>query len=102
MTLEHYQLFTKPYGQIFVVVEHAGGIWRVKHGDEYIAEALTKDEALKIAASPRFKIKQQKHSYRGGGCFSFVALDIHDCPITMALTLKDCIKDAERLGYRLL
>ena len=102
MTLEHYQLLTQPYGLITVVVEHAGDIWRVKHGDEYIAEALTKDEALKIAASPRFKVKQQEHNYRGGGCLSFVALDTHDRPITMALTLKDCIKDAERLGYRLL
>ena len=102
MTLEHYQLFTKPYGQIFVVVEHAGGIWRVKHGDEYIAEALTKDEALKIAASPRFRVKRQKHGCRGVECFSFVALDIKDSPITTALTLKYCIKDAERLGYRLL
>ena len=100
MTLEHYQLLTQPYGLITVIVEHAGGIWRVKYGDECIAEALTKDEALKIAASPRFKVEQQK--YGSTEHSMFVAVTTNGTPIAMAPTLKDCIKDAEYLGYRLL
>jgi len=101
MKLDIVILDTKPYGEIAVTVEHVGNIWRVKHENEVIAEALTRDEALKIAASPRFVVKQQRRGAKGLEYTVFIAETLNETVISVAPSLKECIKEAESYGYRL-
>ncbi len=101
MKLELIKIDTIPYGEIIVTVEHAGSIWRVKHENDVIAEALTRDEALKIAASPRFVVKQQRQGANGLEYTMFIAETLNETVISAAPSLKECIKEAESYGYRL-